>query len=182
MATKSIDLRDEPGSILAGVSSFGITGTNAHIVLQEAEQQATMRQDVGHPLVLPISARSPEALHELLCAYLKDVRGQVQKWSIHDLCYTASVRRDHHEFRTAIVCADSRELEERLAAAVDDDEASEGVFRVDQVPSGSRLFLLHRGRVRNGWGWRENSMKLRLYSVRHLKNAIGRSPPRQDGR
>jgi acyl transferase domain-containing protein len=73
-----VDLQDEPGSVLAGVSSFGITGTNAHIVLEEAEQQAAVRHDTGDPLVLAISARTPEALHELLCAYLKDVRGQAQ--------------------------------------------------------------------------------------------------------
>jgi acyl transferase domain-containing protein len=126
VATEAIDLQDEPGRLLAGVSSFGITGTNAHIVLEEVEQQVAARPDVGCPLVLPISARSPEALHELLCAYLKDVRVQAQKWPIHDLCYTASVRRNHHEFRTAIVCADLAELEERLAAAAD-DEACDGV-------------------------------------------------------
>jgi acyl transferase domain-containing protein/acyl carrier protein len=126
VATEAIDLQDEPGRLLAGVSSFGITGTNAHIVLEEVEQRVAARPDVGCPLVLPISARSPEALHELLGAYLKDVRVQAQKWPIHDLCYTASVRRNHHEFRTAIVCADFAELEERLAAAVD-DEACDGV-------------------------------------------------------
>ena len=46
--------------------------------------------------------------------------------SIPDLCYTASVRRNHHEYRAAIVCSDRGELEERLTAAVD-EEASDGI-------------------------------------------------------
>ena len=79
VATEAIDLQDKPGRLLAGVSSFGITGTNAHIVLEEAEPQAPARQEIGRPLVLPISARTPEALHDLLKAHLKEIRGQAQQ-------------------------------------------------------------------------------------------------------
>jgi acyl transferase domain-containing protein len=126
VATEAIDLQDEPGRLLAGVSSFGITGTNAHIVLEEVEREAPARQEDSGSLVLPVSARTPEALHDLLEAHLEEIRGQAQQSSMRDRCYTASVRRNHHEFRAAIVCADFRELEERLIAAVD-DEACEGV-------------------------------------------------------
>jgi acyl transferase domain-containing protein len=79
-----------------------------------------------------------------LGAYLKDVRGQAQKQSIHDLCYTASVRRNHHEFRTAIVCADCRELEERLAAAVD-DEAADGVVSGRSTSETKRVVFVAPG-------------------------------------
>jgi acyl transferase domain-containing protein len=126
VATEAIDLQDKPGRLLAGVSSFGITGTNAHIVLEEAEQEASTKKEDDRALVLPISARTSEALHDLLKAHLEEIRGQAQQSSIRDRCYTASVRRNHHEFRAAIACADFRELEERLAAAVD-DEACDGV-------------------------------------------------------
>ena len=63
---------------------------------------------------------------EDLYAYLETVREGARSCSIPDLCYTASVRRNHHEFRTAIVCSDRSELEERLTAAVD-GEASDGI-------------------------------------------------------
>ena len=127
VTTEAIDLHAEPGPLLVGVSSFGITGTNAHIVLEEAEQpQIVHDHGDGHALVLPVSARAPEALQDLLRAYLNTLRDGTKPCSIPDLCYTASVRRNHHEFRTAIVCSDPGELEERLTAAVD-GEASDGV-------------------------------------------------------
>jgi acyl transferase domain-containing protein len=55
------------GPRIAGVSSFGFGGTNAHVVLEEAPARATTCECQGAtgPAVLPISARNPEALRVL---------------------------------------------------------------------------------------------------------------------
>jgi amino acid adenylation domain-containing protein len=48
---------------LAGVSAFGVGGTNIHMVLQEAPQVAVVESAAPHgPQVYPVSASSPEAL------------------------------------------------------------------------------------------------------------------------
>lgn len=57
---------------IGGVSSFGITGTNAHVVLQEAlpvspsrfENEGVSRVPVARKCLFPVSARSLEALME----------------------------------------------------------------------------------------------------------------------
>ncbi|MBC6936182.1 MAG: polyketide synthase, partial [Chloroflexi bacterium] len=102
----------EPGQAVGGVSAFGIAGTNAHVVLQEAparDYPAVPRADV---YVLPLSARTPEALVDLARAY-EVTAGQSD---LHDLCYSASVRRAHHPYRMAAVAHSPEELVEQLEA------------------------------------------------------------------
>ncbi|NJP45292.1 type I polyketide synthase [Actinacidiphila epipremni] len=51
----------------AGVSSFGMSGTNAHVVLGAAPEAAPV--DVPAPAGFPVSARTPEALRALAARY-----------------------------------------------------------------------------------------------------------------
>src|SRR6185312_15437475 len=54
---------------LAGVSSFGFGGTNAHLVLEEAPTRAEAPSVAGNgppeEVIIPLSARSPAALRDL---------------------------------------------------------------------------------------------------------------------
>jgi acyl transferase domain-containing protein len=102
------------GRAVAGISAFGFGGTNAHVVLAEAPQlSVTNTADDGtddHVQVLPLSARSPEALVELAKRYATALADGAP---IADLCYTAGVRRAHHDHRLAVV---GRTRDEMLAA------------------------------------------------------------------
>jgi acyl transferase domain-containing protein len=100
---------------VAGVSSFGFGGTNAHVVLTEApEVRARQSHDAdGRVELLPLSARSPEALSALAGRYQRALLAGI---SPADLSYTAGARRDHHDYRLAAVGRDAAELSESLAA------------------------------------------------------------------
>lgn len=112
------------GERFAGVSSFGFGGTNSHVVLQEASRMpAANHFDEGIEAELPrgyllsLSARSDEALAamgEKWQGYLSN--NDVQLPSLQDICYTASVRRTHHDHRYAVVCRGREELIESLKA------------------------------------------------------------------
>jgi len=111
------------GPALAGVSSFGFGGTNAHVVLEEAPQsdlgmQNTDRQprDLESAHLLPLSARSPEALHALARAYQNSLAAPESTMSLHDICYSASVRRNHHDYRLAVTGQSLEQLSDALDA------------------------------------------------------------------
>ncbi len=104
---------------LAGVSSFGFGGTNAHVVLQEAPASISRPPDAERRVdaqLLPLSARSPEALRALARAYLDFLGTPQSAASLPDVCYTASVRLAHHDHRLAMTGNSPAQMTERLEA------------------------------------------------------------------
>jgi acyl transferase domain-containing protein/acyl carrier protein len=103
------------GRAIAGVSSFGFGGTNAHAVLAEAPQVriTPTAQDTDRAELLPLSARTPEALEALVGEYEMAL---VTGTPLNDLCYTAGARRSHHEHRLCVVGESQAAMFESLAA------------------------------------------------------------------
>ena len=111
---------------LAGVNSFGVTGTNSHVVLQElplasqAKIRDAARDQVEHPpFFLPLSAPRIEALEAMGRVWSDFLTGdEGRSHSLRDICYTAGVRRTHHDHRLALVGKSREELAERLKSFV----------------------------------------------------------------
>jgi len=100
----------------AGVSSFGWSGTNAHIVLEEAPSLAAVQPAANNEraYLLPLAAHSPVALTALAQSWREFLT--TTPTAVTDLCYTAAVRRSHHDYRLALVGSSCRELANSLAA------------------------------------------------------------------
>ena len=96
----------------AGTSSFGFSGTNAHVLIEEAPPESAVAEDVqpapepatgDAPVgVLPLSARSPEALVALAQRYGAWLEAHPDV-DIADVCFTAGAGRSHFEHRAALV-------------------------------------------------------------------------------
>jgi acyl transferase domain-containing protein len=104
----------------AGVSAFGISGTNAHLVLQEACAE-TLPSPVAPIVSMPrshhlltFSARSDTALDALAAAWLRLLSHDPQP-AIEDVCYTANVGRRHLSQRRALVVSSVEQAIEKLA-------------------------------------------------------------------
>jgi acyl transferase domain-containing protein len=114
---------------VAGVSSFGFSGTNAHVVLEEAPERASTMRAGGGPErpahLFTLSARSEPALRELAQRYRTHLEA-TENEALGDQCHASATTRMHHAHRAAVV-AESRG---QLAAALGAVAAGEGAARV----------------------------------------------------
>jgi amino acid adenylation domain-containing protein len=94
---------------MAGVSSFGFSGTNAHVVIQEAprEDHHIAGAEPRSLHCLPLSARSATALAKLAASYAQTMADRPDL-ALGDVAHTAGVGRSHFPQRLAVV-ADTAE-------------------------------------------------------------------------
>ncbi len=117
---------------IGAVSSFGFSGTNAHIVVESGEGFAGSAVSEGvaaggsqaershHVLVL--SAKSAAAIRELAGRYAEHAVGHGDE-RLGDICHTANSGRSHFEHRVAVVASSVEQLGERLRCARDGEDA-----------------------------------------------------------
>ncbi|OSC24982.1 polyketide synthase [Mycobacterium vulneris] len=134
---------------IAGVSSFGFAGTNAHVILEEAPEELV--QIAATPIsadpaedrrfsILPLSARTPAALVQIADRYRSWLSANPEA-TLADLRFTTGVGRAHLEHRAALV-VNSRESASELLGALADDRPAPGLIRgvSDDTPKTAWLF------------------------------------------
>ena len=114
----------------AGISSFGFSGTNAHIILEEAPPRAASATSATtaasgtarRPYLLPLAAKAEPALNELARLWVEHLHTHSDE-SLAATCYTAAVGRAHFRHRLAVVGADRKALLDQLEAVCAGDPA-----------------------------------------------------------
>ncbi len=131
------------GRRIAAVSSFGFSGTNVHLVMEEApnagpligggeesaerrseegtdggggEIMATLKPVIDRPIhLLTVSAKSEGVLKKLANRY-EHYLAEHPEADIADVCYTANAGRSHFEHRLSMVAASAEQMRQNLAA------------------------------------------------------------------
>lgn len=104
------------GRRLAGVSSFGWSGTNAHVIVEEAPVvEAAPITSGDDAVLLPLSAHTPRALGALAAAY-HDWLTAADAPPLAQIAASAALRRTHHEYRLALAGRTRAELAEAAGA------------------------------------------------------------------
>ncbi len=105
------------GRRIAGVSSFGFSGTNAHIVLEEAPPLAAVEAaaDISGQNLFVLSAHDEQALAALAGRYAAALDGFADE-DLADLCFTAAASRASFQYRAAILTRSVAELRSQLEA------------------------------------------------------------------
>ncbi|MVO98614.1 non-ribosomal peptide synthetase [Paenibacillus lutrae] len=125
------DWEAQAGPRRCGVSSFGFSGTNCHLVLEEAPPHHVPKKAAERAQhIFVLSAKSERSLKQLLQKYagVLDEPGDLK---LGDVCYTASVRREHFDCRLALIVSTLPELREHiltLASSLDNYKESEHVY------------------------------------------------------
>ncbi|TDH64710.1 type I polyketide synthase [Okeania hirsuta] len=101
-------------SRIAGVSSFGFSGTNAHIILEEAPVKVKTQDELERSVhLLTLSAKTETALGELVNSYQNYLKTHPEL-EVADICHTANIGRAQFNHRLAVVTSNQEELAEKL--------------------------------------------------------------------
>ncbi len=145
-------------ALIGGVSSFGFSGTNVHVLLEAAPIPATTPPSSGEEgvNVLMLSAASEATLRETASRYATWLTSSASRFS--DVCFTVNTGRMQRRHRLSLLASRNDEAAERLAAYADGRSAPElevSQLGADDQPPLAFLFT--------GQGSQYGGMGLSLY-------------------
>ena len=114
VVSKLTDWKGQAHQRLAGVSAFGFSGTNAHVLLGEAPDRESDQASTDEiPALVCLSAKTPAALGDLATRYAE--RFQADSPSLQQIARSANSGRSHLNHRLAVIAEDVQQLRKQLA-------------------------------------------------------------------
>ncbi len=128
---------------IAGISSFGVSGTNAHVLVEEGSGvPLTPHPSPLTPHLLCLSARTEKALGELAGRYEKWL-SEHPKADMGDVCFSANTGRSHFNRRVCVTAETGEQAKEKLSAFRTGHETS-GILK-GQSAGPPRIVFLFTG-------------------------------------
>ncbi|MCI3928092.1 SDR family NAD(P)-dependent oxidoreductase [Streptomyces sp. AN091965] len=125
---------------LAAVCSYGVTGTNAHVVLEAApaprRRPRRAERPEGEAGLFLVSGASPQSLSAAAAGLSEWLEGDGSAVPLGDVAHTLAVRRSHADHRLGVVARDRAELLARARAVATGEPAAGVVSGVPLLPPG----------------------------------------------
>lgn len=125
-------------TLLAGVSSFGFTGTIAHCILQEYDKKNIEVIDTEENYTLTLSAPDLEALEELRKVYREYLLTTSN--NLKDICYTAASGRNAYKYAFSVRASSIKTMVLALDQAV---PISSPLIKPTSINKGRKISLPH---------------------------------------
>lgn len=130
---------------IAGVSSFGASGTNAHIIVANAPEQELVKVEVGRSLhLLTLSAKTAIALQQLAHKYLQHLDTYPHQ-ALADICYSANTGRAHLEHRLSLVAGTTQQVHEQLTTFLSNQDSDPVHHHIYTDKTSPKLVFLFTG-------------------------------------
>ncbi len=136
VVTESREWLPIEGRRIGGVSSFGFSGTNAHVVVEGWEEEARIAEAQPREEVLVVTGRTEDGLRALVDRYAEFLSESDADWSA--ICYTAALGRAVFGERLAVVAVGKVAAAAKLHGWLR-GESPEGVY-VGRVSAGQRVW------------------------------------------
>ncbi|WP_343224445.1 type I polyketide synthase [Paenibacillus sp. ACRRX] len=118
---------------IAGISSFGAGGSNAHVIIEEyisAREDSSSVRGMDDPALIVLSAKNEERLKAQAKQLLAALREQnYADTHLRDMAYTLQIGREAMDERLAIIARSVQELEAKLVDWIDEHKELDGIFR-----------------------------------------------------
>ena len=155
---------------MAGVSSFGASGTNAHIILEEAPNSEVASSQWKRPFhILALSAKTEAGLQEAIAGY-RDYLTARSLPNLGVVCHSANTGRVHFDRRSCAIGRSATEICEQLASLRAGEESAGAVGSINSLSQLPKIAFLFTGQ-----GSQYAGMGRQLYETQpEFKQALDR--------
>ena len=135
-----------PAPRLAGVSSFGFGGTNAHVIVAEAPvlEDILPAETAPSMYLLNLSAKNEGALKVLAARYEKHL-AELPEEGLADICFTAAQGRSGFDQRLAVIGGSIDEMQSSLGAFLRGEQTGRSIYGKIHAKSKPRVVFLFTG-------------------------------------